>query len=399
MTAWTVAGLVVGLLGVVLGSPVVVLIGVAVIGIRILTERWPRHVLEHLQFEHRFVPDKTVAGEQVELHLTVWNMTRVPTALALAEDTLSDDIEAQEDRPTIAVPLRPYEQATRRIAVRPLRRGVHSAGPADLEVPSLFGTRAPRLRSPVEPAWLTARPLAVPVSGSTVHAAPLAQARARRSLFVDPTLFAGVRDYQQGDPPRSIHWRASARTGATKTKRFEPALARHQMIVLDVQTLEGPHWRMDPDEELFESLCVATLSLARSLITADAACGLAAAGFSRTTQRYVYLPPRADRAQIERIADVLARISRESSAPLSELLGWLPRRLGTGTTISVISGRGAESSARVLRRLRASGFPVHFISLGERGNHAAEARQLGLAGWSAVLRGDRGRPQALTLST
>jgi uncharacterized protein (DUF58 family) len=399
MMRWALGGLVVGLLGVVVGSPVVVIIGAAAVAVRVLAEQWPLHVIERLEFEHRFVPSKTVVGEDVELRLTLWNKSRLPTPLAVAQDTLSDELQAAEVTPTIALPLRPFERATRRVRVRPLRRGVHSAGPADLEVPALFGTSVLGAPSPVDTTLLIARPLAVPVSGTTVQAASLAQARVRRSLFVDPTLFAGVRPYQSGDPRRSIHWRASARVGTRQTKRYEPALARHQMIVLDVQTIEGPHWRLDHDEALFEDLCVATLSLARSLITADSACGLAAAGFSRTTQRYAYLPPRADRAQIERIADVLARLAYESSAPLGQLLGWLPQRLATGTTISVISGRSAASSARVMRRLRSSGFPVHFIALGERQDHASEARTLGLAGWSALLRTERGRPTSLALSS
>ena len=113
-----------------------------------------------------------------------------------------------------------------------------------------------------------------PVVGSTPAAAPLAHVRAQRSLFTDPTLFAGTRPYAAGDALRSVHWRASARTAQLQTKRFEPALSRQQMIVLDVQTVEGPYWLLNFDEELFEDLCVATLSLARMLVTQDAACGL-----------------------------------------------------------------------------------------------------------------------------
>ena len=72
------------------------------------------------------------------------------------------------------------------------------------------------------------------------------------------------------------------------------------VLVLDVQTVEGAFWMLNYDEDLFEDLCVAALSLARANIVADAATGFAAAGFTRTTQRIAYLPPRADREQIER---------------------------------------------------------------------------------------------------
>ena len=237
-----------------------------------------------------------------------------------------------------------------------------------------------------------------PVYGASPQSAPLAQVRAKKSLFTDPNLFAGVRPYQLGDPRRSIHWRATARQGSTQTKRFEPALSRQQILVFDVQTVEGPYWMLDYEEDLFEELCVAALSLARMLITADSSCGFAAAGFSGTTQRYVYLPPRADRAQIERIGDVLARMTPESSAPLVSLLAFLPHRVPRGTTITILSGRSPRTSAAVVKRLEQSGFPVHFLLFRDGSDGVYIARQAGLSAFSAAVESEKGVPKAVVIS-
>jgi uncharacterized protein (DUF58 family) len=222
--------------------------------------------------------------------------------------------------------------------------------------------------------------------------------RAKRSLFTDPTLFAGVRPFQTGDQLRSIHWRASARQARLQTKRFEPALSRQQVIVLDVQTVEGPYWVLNYDEDLFEELCIAALSLARLLISNEASCGFAAAGFSLTTQRFVYLPPRADRAQIERIGDVLARMTSESSAPLTSLLAWLPHRVAKGTTLTILSGRATKSSAAVVKRLEQSGFPVHYLLLRDGIERAAEARLARLSAWPTTVQAQRGVPTAVVIN-
>jgi hypothetical protein len=134
------------------------------------------------------------------------------------------------------------------------------------------------------------------------------------------------------------------------------------------------------------------------LITADSSCGFAAAGFSGTTQRHVYLPPRADRAQIERIGDVLARLTPESSAPLTSMLAWLPNRVPRGTTITVLSGRSPRSSAAVVKRLEQSGFPVHYLLFRDGSDGTYIARQAGLPAFAAAVETQGRTPSAVTIS-
>jgi uncharacterized protein (DUF58 family) len=397
---WAAPGLVVVALGIVLGSAPVVFIGAAIVLLRVVTERWPRRVLHALAYERFLNPQKTVVGDEVELRLSLWNRTRLPIAWAIAHDHLSEHLAATPvgAPASVAAPLRPFERVTRRLRITPTRRGVHEVGPVRLGVAEHFGTQVPRIDKPLEPATIIARPLMAPVFGTSPQSAPLAQVRAKKSLFTDPTLFAGVRPYQLGDARRSIHWRATARQGSPQTKRFEPALSNQQILVFDVQTIEGPYWMLDYDDDLFEELCVAALSVARMLITADSSCGFAAAGFSGTTQRHIYLPPRADRAQIERIGDVLARMTPESSAPLVSMLAWLPNRVPRGTTITILSGRSPRTSATVVKRLEQSGFPVHFLLFRDGSDGRYIARQAGLSAYSAAVESERGAPKAVVIN-
>jgi uncharacterized protein (DUF58 family) len=386
-----------------------VFIGTIVLVIRLLAEIWPRRVLEALEFSREVTPDRTVVGEPVELRLSLWNRTRLPVAWASASDTIGEGLSAVAssavDRPTlpstevlrISGALRPYERLTRRFRITPLRRGVHEFGPARVRVAELFGTHAPMRDPEPEPLTIIARPPTAPVIGALPAQAPLARRRATRSLFADPHLFAGVRPFQSGDPLKSIHWRASARRQSLQMKRFEPSLSGPAVLVFDVQTLEGEYWMLVYDERLFEDLCVATLSIARELVTAETACGFAAATFSGSTQRYIYMPPRADRAQLGRMADALARLTPESSAPLTHMLAWLPRRLAAGTMIVVLSARSTSSSVPVVRRLEQSGFPVHFLLVGGP-DRAAEARRMGLSAFATSVESERGVPRAVAIA-
>jgi uncharacterized protein (DUF58 family) len=399
-SGWTQAALLIIIFGIAVASPPIVFIGGVLIAIRLLADRWPRQVLDTLVYERSVTTSNTVVGEPVEVRLSLWNRSRLPIAWAGSDDSLSPHLVANPRSLELSTagPMRPYERVTRRVRVIPTRRGIHEIGPVRVRVAEHFGTQSPHLDLPDEPSTILARPLMVPVLGRSPQFAPLAQIRARSSMFVDPTLFVGVRPFQSGDPLRTIHWRASARERALQSKRFEPALSRHQVLVLDVQTVEGPYWMLNYDEELFEDLCVAAASIARTLIAEDVACGFAAAGFTRTTQRIAYLPPRADRPQIGRIGDMLARLTTESSGPLTQLLAWLPQRVARGTTLTILSGRSPLTSAAVVRRLTQSGFPVHFVLFGLGAAALREAKLVGVSCSSAAVKSERRRPQAVELN-
>ncbi|MEO6350971.1 MAG: DUF58 domain-containing protein [Candidatus Limnocylindrales bacterium] len=395
---WASTGIVVGAIGVILGSAPIVFIGAAIIGIRVVVDRWPKKVLGALVYDRSVGPTKTVVGEPVNVRLSLWNKSRLPVAWAVAEDTMSSALRVQGGREvSVYGPMRPFERITRHLQVVPTKRGVHEIGPVRMGVSQHFGTQNLSLEPAAIGATILSRPRMAPVMGRYAPSAPLATHRARQSLFTDPTLFAGIRPYAQGDPARAIHWRASARERQLQTKRFEPALSRQQVLILDVQTVDGPYWLLESDDELFENLCVAAGSIARDLIAHDAACGFAAAGFSHTTQLFAYLPPRADRAQIERIGDLLARLSSESSAPLNALLAWLPKKVTRGTTLTILSGRPPNSVAGIARRLMASGFPVQFGLFGRAAEHVNEARRMGFTAWVARVDSDGMIPTAVTL--
>ena len=403
MRDWAATGIAVALLGVALTSPPIIFLGAAILLVRILAEVWPRRVLESLEIRHEIVPDRTVVGEEVELTISLWNRTRLPVAWAGVQDALGEGLRlhGMDERIVslgVAGPLRPYERLTRRVHVVPVRRGVHEVGPARLRVAEVFGSHEPGREPDLDAARVIARPLMAPVVGLLPATAPLARARARRSLFSDPTLFAGTRPFQTGDPVRSIHWRASARQPALQAKRYEPALSRQAVLVFDVQTVEGLYWVLAFDEPLFEDQCVAALSVARSLVTEETACGFAAAGFTGTTQRFFFLPPRADWSQVGRIGDALARLGVECSAPLTALLAWLPRRVARGSTLIVLTGRSPLSNAAVTRRLEQSGFAVHFLVLPEAHEFLAETRAAGLSARPVRVEREKGSPRAVVVA-
>jgi uncharacterized protein (DUF58 family) len=208
-----------------------------------------------------------------------------------------------------------------------------------------------------------------------------------------------VRRYQPGDPPRRIHWRATARLGEPVSRRYDPVHERRVLLALDLQTVPGPHWLMLFDDEQVEALCVAVASLTRRMLSSDVACGLLLGAQLAGGQRWAYLPPSAASGQLGMVEDVLARVQPILSLPFERLLGVVPRRLAPGASILTLGARDPEPYAERLRRLRGSGYAVTHVAFGpDREAHRSSLEALGVAALTGDLEPDWRRADALVVS-
>jgi len=80
-----------------------------------------------------------------------------------------------------------------------------------------------------------------------------------QSARLGPGEFHSLREYVPGDEPRTIHWRASARTDDLKVRRYSAEGLRRCTVVLDQRVPSG-----GAHEEAFERAVVAAASLVHS---------------------------------------------------------------------------------------------------------------------------------------
>jgi uncharacterized protein (DUF58 family) len=395
--------------GAVAAAPGVVLIGSLTILTSWLTTLWSRRGLRRVTYERRLPRDRALPGDDVEVVVAIRNDKLLPLAWLQADDFVTEgpNLRGEQlersDRPGLDIvrttwTLAPYERVTRRLSLTVTKRGLHQFGPVRLQVADLFGRETASEEHP-NPALLVVRPRSVPVRIASPEVAPVGARRARTGLYPDPALFAGVRPFQAGDPLRQIHWRATARLGQPVSRRFEPATLRESVVVLDVQTGDGPFWLMAYDEPLLEGIIVAAASLSRAVLADGGGCGLAANAWTATTTRIAFVGPTSGEAQLGRIDDTLARLSPFASTPFENLLATLPTRLGPGSNILVLSARDPRPYLVVERRLAASGFSLTHVGFGpERAAFATVARSAGIAAMTAALHGDWRTSDALELA-
>ncbi|MBI2898561.1 MAG: DUF58 domain-containing protein [Planctomycetes bacterium] len=143
-------------------------------------------------------------------------------------------------------------------------------------------------------------------------------------------LFYGTREYQAGDNPRRIHWRASARWGRLVLKEFEnPAdVTLTGFLDLDRATLCG----LGRGSNIERGIAVAA-SAAEYAESRGHPFQLIADG-----EEPVYLPPRVGRRSLLGVLDALARV-RCGRTPLLDLLRRGARFVAEGSAVLVLFNR------------------------------------------------------------
>jgi uncharacterized protein (DUF58 family) len=394
-TAFAALALILG--GAVIRTQVAVILGLVLLMLEVVQVIWHERGLEDVSYVRRLATNRTSWGDDIAMTIEVWNRKRLPLAWLRADDVASDGVEVRGRRLVETNDagdvlrntwtLAPFERVARHVRLVADHRGVFELGPVSLTVGDLFARPAASVERPtvdrfiVRPRTVAAPGLARPDRWGDLH-------RSRSGLAEDVSRFAGVRPWMPGDPLRRIHPRTSARLGVPMTKRFEPSQERQVLIALDVKTSDGPAWATSLESEDFESLCVITASLARSLAAERSAFGITAAGYTRSPTRFADIAISESPGQLNNVLDLLARLSSQPSASFDRLLARIQRTTRAGTTVVIVSGRSHSLELAGLRRLRRAGFDVVVLACGEAAAEGAgAARAAGFTARTARLDG------------
>lgn len=411
MGGWLAMGGSMAILAVLAEAPGLLLIAALTVGYGSLTRVWSRYGVRRVEYGRTLGASRAVAGDTVPLDVTIWNRKPLPLPWVAADDLVGAGLTVRE-RPQMdrdnerngALVLRNgwalawYERVVRHFHLDDVRRGTYEFGPVQLRVRDILGRMAANQELEL-PDTLVVAPRTVAIQHLDRGRSPIGERRARSSLFVDQSLYGGVRPFQAGDSLRRVHWRATARLGTPVSRRYEPARGRDVVLVVDVQTLDGPHWQMTWDEPSFEGLCIAAASLARQLLDDGASVGLAAASFAGSPQRFAWLAPRASLSQMPRAGQLLARIGPVASGPLTGLLTWVTRRVVPGTGVMLLTARHPAQHMAALQRMARSGYGVELVTLGlDAVPNAAAARGAGLRARAVRVEPSWERADAIALA-
>ncbi len=368
---WAWAGVGLFLVSVPAAQPVLMALGALVLMSGLVARWWGRSSLLDTGYRREFDTRRAFPDETLAFRMVVDNRKLLPLPWIEVEDHLPEELPLVGAR--VAPSHRPKQVVIRRSAalgwrqsaawaatLRCEQRGYFRFGPARLRSTDPFGIYQATLALPDLDAVLV-YPRIAPLQGLRWPAVrPFGERAGGNRIYEDPLRFAGVRDYQPGDPLRRIDWKATARRGALQSRLLEPSASLTLMIAVDAATMPKPWEGYDP--VLLERAVSAAAGLAARAEADRYAFGLMANASFPESNREVAVPPSRAPDQLSVVLEALAVIGPFLMGSMEALLTANDRALPLGATIAVVGSDLRPQLAAVLEQLAAAGHPTLFVA-------------------------------------
>ena len=334
----------------------------------------------------RISTDRVSLNGQLAVEVTVENEKRLPVLWLSARDTVPPGLLVVGKRGQVAG-MRGRGRLQFGYRLVGLRRGYYRIGPVIVRSGDFFGLARREVRGD-SLDFVTVYPRVVPLERVALAGVrSIGDVRLRRRAFEDPTRIAGVREYRHGDEFSRIHWKATARTGALKSKLYDVSSQLQITIVANLNEREYPGHRTAAAETA-ELVLVAAASLASYALGHRQRVGLlsnggdarqreaylAAQQIESARQKYggrwepdgqvVRLAADRDPEQLARILTLLGRLEFSAGPALSALLSKEQARLPWAELLLVITPSADLATIASLQRIRRAGFAVSVLVAG-----------------------------------
>jgi len=166
----------------------------------------------------------------------------------------------------------------------------------------------------------------------------------------------GVRDYVYGDRISRIHWNATAKTGALKSKDFERESLPRMMIILDCDQ------EVYNDSKHFET----AISVVASFLKYGIKNHQIAQGYISFGSKFTYFEPAQGENQYEKILNHLIEVEQEGHYSLLEMIKKHKHFFSEGTFCLVISPRKNNDLIQTLNWIKHSGMNSWHICVSDQ---------------------------------
>jgi uncharacterized protein (DUF58 family) len=240
--------------------------------------------------------------------LPVWFRVKVPVGHSLLPPADETDLTKEGS-------LLWYQKTHFEWELTAKRRGVHQIGPAHIETGDLLAFFF-REKKTEESHQVIVFPRLIPLKPLSLPRRDFFGVPGVQGTVQDPIYILGTRDYQPGQPAKTIHWKASARHNRLQEKVFESSEQEKVLLVVEVD-----QFARSEAEEAFEHTLEAAASLTVRLTGQGYAAGLATNGVIEGGGRGM-IPVARNQQQLSALLEVLARLRMKSIGDLLKTLPW-----------------------------------------------------------------------------
>jgi uncharacterized protein (DUF58 family) len=363
------------------GSPGLEVVGIGLAALPLVAGFFVHRGRQRLDLHRRLSDVRVPPGTRVTVSIDVENHASAPTAVLLVEDRIPPAL----GRPARLVVSGIRGRATQRVSYTlvPQMRGRYPLGPLTVDVSDPFALNRQRIEfAQREELLVTPEVEDLSAASDPTFGSSVGSSRARQ-LFRTGEEYYTMRQYQEGDDLRRIHWASVARTGQLMIRQDESSRRANGLVFLDNRT--------------------AALGRSRSMAFERSVSVAATLGMLLLRHGFLLRWSTADSAPMsageERFLDALAGVEHSRETAIGPCLNHLRAGASTDTTLIYVSGPPALTELPSLLR-SAAGFgpklailiyPVDPDTLpvdrqAELEGRATQARlSLTRAGWDCIV--------------
>ena len=204
--------------------------------------------------------------------LTVRNRTPLPIHFLTVADRIGNFVAHRPAQ--FVVGLGPWEERTFQYELEGRERGEYHLGPVDLMGTDPFGFFPWRTQAPSHQRVIV-YPDIFALDLHHKRGLPSGSLKVLNRLYEDVTRYRSLREYQPGDEPKRINWKASARMGALFSMEYVPSIYFPVLVLLNLTASDYP---LAQRAHLVERAIEAAASLVFYFVGIGQEVGLASSG-------------------------------------------------------------------------------------------------------------------------
>ncbi len=302
--------------------------------------------------ERTVSPRTYIAGDDIEVNVTLTRRFPFPLLFLVVEDVRPDSLKHKEIKQMFFPGFKKKLKMT--YTIRKVSRGEHIFQNVRLKTGDELGLLEKEKWIPCKQAILVYPPYE-DISYKSI-----------RNLFDqggivsplsshDPSLVAGIREYEPGDRFSWIDWKASARSNEMMTKEFDRRESDDFLIVLDTMPTKT-----------FEFLVKFAASVARAIIKNGGKIGILLGG-----KESLFIPPSTGEGQLQAIFYQLAKVS-EDRLPSEENLFENQKIVRKSAVILIITSKLKKKMIDMSERLPGNNNQIIFFHIKGEGESTEE---------------------------
>ena len=337
--------------------------------------------------------------------LTVRNRTPLPIHFLTVADRIGSFAARQPAQ--FVVGLGPWEERSFSYELEGRERGEYQLGPVDLVGTDAFGFFPWHAQ-----VSCYQRVIVYPnIYALDLHhkrGLPSGSLKVLNKLYEDVTRYRSLREYQPGDEPKRINWKASARMGALFSMEYVPSIYFPVLVLLNLTADDYP---LVQRAHLVERAIEAAASLVFYFVGIGQEVGLVTTGrIGQTTggdtaeaaaadddsgaiagAAYTVEPVRAGYAHAAHLLEQLARVSAVTGEQAANFVDVVQRggvSVASGSRVAVVTPPLKEQQRAGLLALRRRGYDVEVFLVS---THQARREDLQVEGLTSHTVGGYGR--------